>query len=68
MTRPEDKTDLHEDDFRRLRSYLAPHVFYPYEEGTYPPISDLMQQDAWEHVMDLATDVALKTSSYTNLR
>ena len=54
-------------DHRRLRAFLAPHVFYPYDEQetSYPPADDVMDREAWEGVMDLATDVALKTSSYS---
>jgi hypothetical protein len=67
VTRPEDLLHLDRGDHRRLRAFLAPHVFYPYDEGetSYPPASDVMHPEAWEGVMDLATDVALKTSSYS---
>ena len=67
MSRPEDLLHLDRGDHRRLRAFLAPHVFYPYDEGetSYPPASDVMPPEAWEGVMDLATDVALKTSSYS---
>lgn len=63
----EDGVDLDGDDFRRIRRYLAPHLFaWPDddESGTYPPPSDLIPEENWDHVMTLPTDVALKSSSY----
>jgi len=64
VAKPEDRTPLDADDFRRVRAYLAPHVYYPYEEGaSYPPPSDLIDEDVWHSIMDLPTDVVLKTSS-----
>jgi hypothetical protein len=67
MADPHDRVQLDDDDFRRIRAYLAPHIFMPYEEDPsgYPPPSDLIGQSAWEGIMDLPTDVALRTSSYT---
>jgi hypothetical protein len=57
--------DLPEEDFRRLRRYLAPWLFLGGKEGTtYPPPSDLMPEERWDGVMTLPTDVALKTTSY----
>jgi hypothetical protein len=62
----EDGIDLADGDFRRVRRYLAPWLFADGEEGTtYPPPSDLMQEEPWDSVMALPTDVALKTSSYS---
>jgi hypothetical protein len=61
----EDGIDLAPDDFRRIRRYLAPWLFAGGDEGTtYPPPDDLMQEEPWDSVMVLPTDVALKTSSY----
>jgi len=67
MTEARDRVQLDEDDFRRLRAYLAPHLFMPYEEDPngYPPPCDLIDEGAWEGIMALPTDVALRTSSYT---
>lgn len=67
MTDPRDRVQLDQDDFRRLRAYLAPHIFLPYEENPngYPPPFDLIDESAWEGIMALPTDVALRTSSYT---
>jgi hypothetical protein len=63
---PADRSQLAEDDFRRTRAYLAPHLFLGGEEGqTYPPPTDLIDEERWESIMALPTDVALATSSYT---
>jgi hypothetical protein len=65
--RDEDAIELPEDDFRRARRYLAPWVFAlpGGEEGKiYPPPWDLIDREHWNNVMDLPTDVALKSSSY----
>jgi hypothetical protein len=60
-----DRVDLDRSDFRRVRSYLAPHLFADGGEGTsYPPPSDLIPKEKWTGLMDLPTDVALRTSSY----
>lgn len=69
MVDPADRSELHEDDFRRIRAHLAPHLFLGGEEGqTYPPPSDLIDEEQWESIMALPTDVALATSSYTGSR
>jgi len=63
----ENAIDLPPDDFRRVRRYLAPWAFaWPddAERMTWPPPSDLVPRDAWDGVVDLPTDVALKSSSY----
>jgi hypothetical protein len=64
----EDGVDLARGDFRRIRRYLAPHLLaWPDDDddpGTYPPPSDLIPEESWDHVMTLPTDVALKSSSY----
>jgi hypothetical protein len=67
VTRRQDLLHLDRGYHRRLRAFLAPHVFYPYDEQetSYPPADDVMDREAWEGVMHLATDVALKTSSYS---
>lgn len=65
----EDGIDLPKGDFRRVRRYLAPWLFADgNEETTYPPPSDLVLEAPWDHVMVLATDVVLKTSSYEGTR
>src|SRR5215831_3604939 len=52
---------------RRIRRYLAPHLFAWPDDGepeTYPPPSDLIPEESWDQVMTLPTDVALRSSSY----
>lgn len=67
IVKDEDGVDLPDGDFRRLRRYLAPHLFaWPDEDepDTYPPPTDLVPEEQWDHLMILPTDVALKSSSY----
>ncbi len=70
MTDEANLLPLPEDDFRRVRSYLAPHVFAtwrmddPDEPDVWPPPSDLISKDDWDGFMTLPTDVVLKTTSY----
>jgi hypothetical protein len=60
----EDRLSLPEGDFRRERALLAPHVFVlPGDKPDFPP-RDLVPQDDWSGVMDLPTDVAIRTSSH----
>jgi len=63
LVKEEDGVDLARGDFRRIRRYLAPHLFaWPDDDddpGTYPPPSDLIPEESWDHVMILPTDVAL---------
>ena len=67
MKDPSDWVELDADDFRRIRAYLAPSQFGIVERSgtSYPPPSDLIDQAAWEGIMDLPTHVALATSSDT---
>jgi hypothetical protein len=64
--RDEDGVDLPEDDFRRLRRYLAPSVFASWDgEATeWPPPWELIGRREWDGIMDLPTDVGLKSTSY----
>jgi hypothetical protein len=67
IVKDEDGVDLRDGDFRRLRRYLAPHLFaWPDEDEAvaYPPPTDLVPEERWDHLMTLPTDVALKSSSY----
>ena len=70
VTDESDLVPLPEDDFRRVRSYLAPHVFAswrirdPNESDLYPPPSDPISKEDWDGFMALPTDVVLKTTSY----
>ena len=55
------------DDFRRVRSYLAPWAFATWEKGdgdTWPPPSEPISEEDWDGIMVLPTDVLLKTTSY----
>lgn len=60
----ENRLSLPVGDFRRERALLAPHVFAL--SGSEPdfPTTDLVPEAAWSGVMDLPTDVALRTSSH----
>jgi hypothetical protein len=63
--RDPDRRYLARDDFRRERALLAPHVFaLGPDEPDYPPPTDRVPEEAWKHVVDLPTDVLLKTTSY----
>lgn len=67
LVKPEDGADLTAADFRRVRRYLAPHLFaWPDDEEpeAYAPPSDLIPEESWDHVMVLPTDVALRSLSY----
>lgn len=65
-----DQHSLPDGDFRRVRSYLAPHVFAswrlddPDEPDVLPPPDDLVPKEDWDEFMTLPTDVVLKTTSY----
>ncbi len=62
--RTEDRLDLPADDFRRRRALLAPHVFADPGTGDDLPPTDMVAEDTWQEIMDLPTDVALRTSSH----
>jgi hypothetical protein len=67
IVKDQDGIDLQDGDFRRLRRYLAPHLFaWPDEDepDIYPPPTDLVPEEQWDYLMILPTDVALKSSSY----
>jgi hypothetical protein len=63
MTSPEDLKPLADADFRAKRAYLADHVFAIAPEPDVPP-QDPLVQEQWEHLMDLPTDVALRTTDH----
>jgi len=63
MTRPEDHRPIALGPYRERRAYLADHVFMSVPGGGQPP-SDLLGPDAWESLMDLPTDVLLRTTDY----
>ncbi len=63
--REEDAVDLPSDDFRRLRRYLAPWVFADGNDlDRWPDPSDPVRKESWDSIMDLATDVAIRSTSY----
>ncbi len=62
--RDEDRLDLPPDDFRRMRALLAPHVFADPGTGHDLPPTELVSEETWADVVDLPTDVALRTSSH----
>ena len=62
-----DLIPLPDDDFRRVRSYLAPHAFATWQErdgDTMPPPTDLIAEEDWDSLITLPTDVLLQTTSY----
>ena len=63
MTRPEDFRPIAEGTYRERRAYLADDVFMSVPGGGQAP-SDLLGQEEWEHLMDLATDVLLRTTDH----
>lgn len=62
-TRPEDRRPISDGRFRAERQYLADHVFLGVPGGGQPP-SDVVPREAWEGMMDLPTDVLLRTTDY----
>ena len=60
----EDRVHLPDDDFRRERVLLAPHLFADAGDGPDLPPTDLVSQDAWTGLIDLPTDVLLRTTSH----
>lgn len=63
MTRPQDARPLPDTDFRARRAYLADHVFLSVPGGGAAP-TDTVPQETWEHLLDLPTDVLLRTTDY----
>jgi hypothetical protein len=62
-SRPEDRRPLEVGLFRAERQYLADHVFALVSGGDEPP-NDVVPREAWEGMMDLPTDVLLRTTDY----
>lgn len=54
---------LPEGDFRRGRVLLPPEAF-ALAEGPDPPIDDLVSKQVWNHLIQLADDVALRTTNW----
>lgn len=59
----EDYRSLPKDDFRGRRAYLADHLFAR-SDGPSPPPTDLVPEDSWSSIMNLPTDVLLRTTDY----
>jgi hypothetical protein len=51
--------------FRRTRAFLGPHIFAVGGDVPDPPATQLIDRERWNHVMHLADDVALRSSSYS---
>jgi hypothetical protein len=66
MSRPEDQRPLPDGDFRAIRAYLADDVFASVPGGGAVP-NDPLGQSEWEHLMDLPTDVLLRTTDYLGM-
>jgi hypothetical protein len=62
-SRPEDREPLRVGLFRAQRQYLADHVFAIVSGGGEPP-NDVVLREAWEGIMDLPTDVLLRTTDF----
>ena len=61
----EDGIDLEPGDFRVHWRYLAPWLFAGGDDGsTYPPPWDLIDEEHWDSIVFLPTDVLLKSTSY----
>ena len=61
-----DQVRLDENDFRRERTMLSPSVFF-WAEGEpdeWSPHTDKIDSKSWNHIMGLATHVALESSGY----
>jgi hypothetical protein len=63
MARPEDRRPISEGTYRERRAYLADHVFLEVPGGNAPP-GHLLGAEQWAHLMDLPTDVLLRTTDH----
>lgn len=63
MIKPEDMRSISEGAYRERRAYLADHCFLQVPGGGAAP-SDLLEPEQWGHLMDLPTDVVLRTTDY----
>jgi hypothetical protein len=63
MAKPENIRSISEGTYRERRPYLADHCFLGVPGGGAAP-SDLLEPEQWGHLMDLPTDVVLRTTDY----
>ena len=63
MAKPENIRSISEGTYRERRAYLADHCFLKVPGGGAAP-SDLLGPEQWGHLMDLPTDVVLRTTDY----
>lgn len=56
------------DDFRAIRRVLEPDDFALTDGKPDPPATDLIDQDAWEHIMTLPGHVAITTTNHQGSR
>jgi hypothetical protein len=64
MTRPEDRRPITHGTYREDRSYLADHVFLQVPGPKDPTPLDLLDEERWESLMALPTDVLLRTTDH----
>ncbi|WP_213772878.1 hypothetical protein [Bradyrhizobium sp. dw_78] len=60
--------NLELDDFRAVRRVLEPDDFALTDGQPDPPPSDLIEEQAWCHIMTLPDDVAIRTTSFQGSR
>ena len=63
MAQPENLRSISEGSYRARRAYLADHCFLEVPGGGAAP-SDPLGAEQWAHLMDLPTDVLLRTTDY----
>jgi hypothetical protein len=63
VAKPENVRPISEGSYRERRAYLADHCFLEVPGGDTAP-SDLLGPEHWAHLMDLPTDVLLRTTDY----
>jgi len=68
VPRPEDTRAIEIGTFRERRAYLADHCFASVGGSSSEGPADLIEQTPWEHLMDLATDVVLRTTDDLGLQ
>ena len=64
MVTDDDRVHLPDDDFRRERALFSPELFADPDTGGDLPPTDLVSKKAWTGLIDLPTDVLLRTTSH----